>query len=202
MNFLAHLYLSGDSDEFKIGNFIGDFVKGKQYLKYPPKIQTGIMLHRHIDHFTDTSQSTAIKSSKKRLNKKYNKYSSIVIDVFYDHFLATNWNNYSEQPLEYYVNNCYELFTKKKNILPDIVQKFLPKMIKINRLASYSTIEGIQNALKTMSNYTSLPDETDFAIEILINEYDNFGKEFNIFFPQVIKFVENKYQINGIGNVY
>jgi len=35
MNYIAHFALSGNSEYIKIGNFLGDWVKGNNYLKYP-----------------------------------------------------------------------------------------------------------------------------------------------------------------------
>ena len=92
MNFLAHIYLSGDSRELLIGNFIGDYVKGKDYEKYPPAIQDGILLHRKIDWFTDDHSIT--KKAKKLVRGQYGLYAGIVIDIFYDHYLSANWDQY------------------------------------------------------------------------------------------------------------
>src|SRR5258708_857949 len=101
MNFLAHVYLSGDHSKVLVGNFIGDFVKGK-YLRdrYEPEIAKGIELHRAIDYFTDLHP--IVRQSKNRLRPKYNHYSGIIVDIFYDHFLAANWNQDSEVTLPEY----------------------------------------------------------------------------------------------------
>ena len=107
MNFLAHIYLSGDTNEILIGNFIGDYVKGNDYLKYPTNIGKGILLHRKIDAFTDKHSVT--KSCKTFINPKYRKFSGIVIDIFYDHFLATNWEQYSSVPLKEFAIRKYNI---------------------------------------------------------------------------------------------
>ena len=98
MNFLAHLYLSGDNPKVKVGNFIGDFVKGKNLKdRFEADIARGIGLHREIDWFTDTH--SIVKQSKDRLRPKYRHYSGVIVDIFYDHFLAKNWDRYSKQLL-------------------------------------------------------------------------------------------------------
>src|SRR5277367_1527199 len=98
MNFLAHLYLSGDNPKIKTGNFIGDFVKGKNLAdRFEKDIAKGIVLHREIDWFTD--RHPVVKQSKDRLREKYRHYSGVIVDVFYDHFLARNWINYSSKSL-------------------------------------------------------------------------------------------------------
>ena len=98
MNFLAHLYLSGNDPLVRLGNFIGDFVKGRDLAdRYEPAIVKGIELHRAIDEFTD--QHAIVKQSKMRLRPKYRHYAPVIVDIFYDHFLAAGWDNHSEQLL-------------------------------------------------------------------------------------------------------
>ena len=86
MNYLAHLYLSGNDDELKLGNFIGDSVRGSDLSMYPPRVQDGIILHRGIDRYTDSHH--VVMKSKLRLRPKYHKYAPVIVDMFYDHFLG------------------------------------------------------------------------------------------------------------------
>ncbi len=97
MNFLAHLYLSPDNTEIIIGNFIADHIVGNKFQQYSDAIQKGIMLHREIDTYTDAH--AIVRRSKRRLNERYRHYNGVIIDIFYDHFLAVNWNTYSNIPL-------------------------------------------------------------------------------------------------------
>ena len=194
MNFLAHLYLSGESEKMKVGNFIGDYIKGKRYLNYHPEIQQGILLHRYIDSFTDTHQ--LFLSSSNRLKKGYKRYSSVVVDLIYDHFLANNWDQFHTTPINEYVNNTHEVLIKNYLILPKRVKLFLPFLIQSRRLESYAQMEGLREALNIMSRRTSLPDYTDYAIECLQNEYDDFKNEFHLFMKDMLNYVSKSHQIN------
>ncbi len=89
MNFLAHIYLSGNQERVMIGNFIGDFVKGKAWEEFDSAIQRGILLHREIDRYTDDHE--VVIKTKERLRPKYHHYAPVISDVFYDHFLASLW---------------------------------------------------------------------------------------------------------------
>src|SRR5437763_302491 len=140
MNFLAHIYLSGDDPQLMIGNFIADFVKGKKKDDYPLKIKQGIELHRVIDDFTDHHPVTA--RSKNRLRMKYGKYSGVIVDLFYDHFLAADFSEYSDLSLQEFSQRTYDILNKNKSVLPDGVIYFLPFMIERNWLLNYATIEG------------------------------------------------------------
>ena len=188
MNFLAHLFLSGTDPEVKVGNFIGDYVKGNSYNKYSPGIQTGILLHRKIDSFTDSHP--VVKVSATKLQEHYGRYSRVVVDVFYDHFLAVNWHSYSDKDLAGFVTGVHRLLISNYFKLPARVKRFLPFLIKNRRLEKYRYVSGIERSLKIMSSYSTLPDKAGFAIDVLENEYDKFNSEFKEFFPEVITLCE------------
>src|SRR5690606_4476409 len=139
MNFLAHIYLSGTDKDVIIGNFIGDEVKGKSYTEYPVAIQKGLLLHREIDTFTDAQP--IVRQSTKRLHYKYSHYSGVIVDILYDHFLAKNWNMYSDVSLEKFADDFYHLLEKNKAVLPPATLKMIPYMIQGNWLVSYATID-------------------------------------------------------------
>ena len=185
MNYLAHLYLSGTDPHVQIGNFIGDYVKGNKYDKYPPGIKKGILLHRKIDEFTD--KHPMVKQSAAKLYDHYGRYSGIITDMFYDHLLAAGWNDYCKTELPVFVTDVHRLLIYNYFKLPARVKGFLPFLIKNRGLENYKHISGLKRALTIMSNRSSLPAKTDTAIKILEENYDEFRKEFNTFFPDVIR---------------
>ncbi|MDX1762593.1 MAG: ACP phosphodiesterase, partial [Christiangramia sp.] len=180
MNFLAHIYLSGENDQVKIGNFMADSIKGKKYLKYSEEIQKGIILHRAIDYYTDTHP--IFKESTQRLFPKYGHYSGIIVDIFYDHFLAANWNNYSDTPLRIYTKEFYELLHENYQVLPAKVKNFLPYMERDNWLLSYAEIEGIRQVLTGMHRRTAGKSDMHLATKELKEYYKEFENEFETFF--------------------
>ncbi len=190
MNFLAHIYLSQNDDEIKIGNFIADSIRGKKYKKYPPTIQKGILLHRHIDTFTDAHPT--VRMSTKRLHKNYSHYSGVIVDILYDHFLAKNWKNYSDIPLETFVEDFYHLLEDHFEMLPQNVQRMLPHMIHDNWLVSYASIEGITKVLEGMNRRTQNRSKMNLAIVELQEFYDEFEAEFTSFFAELIEFSKQK----------
>ncbi|WP_298520896.1 acyl carrier protein phosphodiesterase [uncultured Kordia sp.] len=190
MNFLAHIYLSHNDDEIKIGNFIADSVRGKKHQEYPPKIQKGILLHRHIDTYTDAHPT--VRMSTKRLHKNYSHYSGVIVDILYDHFLAKNWKNYSDIPLETYVNDFYLLLEDHFEILPQNVKRLLPHMIHDNWLLSYASIEGITKVLEGMNRRTQNRSKMNLAVVELQEFYDEFEAEFTSFFDELIEFSKQK----------
>ncbi|NAS30588.1 DUF479 domain-containing protein [Flavobacteriaceae bacterium R38] len=190
MNFLAHIYLSGERDQIKIGNFIADGIRGKKYLEYPEQIQKGIILHRAIDTFTDAHKT--VRKSTKKLHEPYGHYSGIIVDIFYDHYLAKNWNNYSTTPLDIYAGNFYNLLDDYYQLLPDRYKNMMPYMIKENWLYSYSNIEGISRVLNGMNRRTKNKSKMNFAILELEKYYDEFEEEFTSFFEELITYSNHK----------
>lgn len=190
MNFLAHIYLSGKDEDLIIGNFIADSIKGKKYLNYPPRIQKGILLHRAIDYYTDTHP--VVKKSSSRLFPNYSHYSSVIVDIFYDHFLAANWKDYSDESLESYIAHFYLLLEKRFSVLPAPVQRFFPYMVEENWLLSYATISGIKRILYQMNQRTGGKSKMDLATEDLRKYYREFETDFQQFFPDLQKFSNQK----------
>lgn len=196
MNFLAHLYLSGKNDEIALGNFIADAVKGKAILNYEENIKKGILLHREIDSFTDKHE--VFKKSKKHLHNKYGRYSGVIVDIFYDHFLASNWKNYSKTELKDFTFNAYKFALKRYNILPKKTKRILPFMIAQNWLAGYANLNELKRVFYGMDRRTDFKSGMQCAVDDLLNKYPDFDEEFKTFFPDVIGFVENNNDIRII----
>ncbi|SRX54919.1 ACP phosphodiesterase [Aequorivita sp. CIP111184] len=190
MNFLAHIYLSGNDESVIIGNFIADGIKGKRYEKYPPQIAKGILLHRGIDTFTDAHP--IVHQSTAKLHKNYSHYSGVIVDILYDHFLAKNWSKYSDVPLDEYVDDFYELLRKNFTILPARIQRMMPYMIADNWLLSYATVEGISKILAQMNVRTKGISKMNLAVAELEEFYEEFEAEFTSFFDELIIFSKNK----------
>ena len=193
MNFLAHIYLSGDSKEILIGNFIGDYVKGKKFIGYPEEVKQGIILHRKIDSFTDSHILT--RSSKKIIAEKYGLYAGIVVDIYYDHFLSANWHLYSEIPLREYIHDRYRLLDSGVSIFPAGVKSWFPYFIKSNWLETYIHFEGLNMVFKRMSYRTSLPDHAEYAVDQLKENYDLLKENFLEFFSELREMAIKDYDI-------
>lgn len=190
MNFLAHIYLSGDNDLIKIGNFMADGIRGKHFESYPLEIQKGIILHRAIDTFTDAHP--IFRQSTKRLHEKYHHYAGVIVDVFYDHFLAKNWNTYSDEKLDDFVARFYQSLHDNHINLSERTKGMMPYMIEHNWLVSYQTVEGINRILTQMDQRTKNESKMRFATNELSEFYPEFEEEFTNFFQELILFSNTK----------
>ena len=185
MNYLAHIYLSGNDIELAMGNFIADSDKGYKYNEYPIRWQKGILLHRFIDSYTDSH--LIFKSHAKLFFNSHRHYSRVLIDMYYDHILAKNWSNYHEKSLKDFSNHFYKKLLENEDHLPLNVKSSLKYLISDNWFNLYSTIDGLKRILAQMESrikYTSkLSESTDKFVSLL----SIIEPEFFLFFEDIQK---------------
>ncbi len=190
MNFLAHTFLSCRDEKMLIGNFLGDFVKNKDIPHYEEGIQQGIFLHRKIDTYTDNHP--LVKQGARRLYAAHGKYGSVIIDVFYDHFLAKNWSKYHHNTLDDFTKQVYPVFLNYLPILPPKLQNRLRSMVDDNWLALYAERSGIAKALNRMRSRLSRPSLFEGVMGSFDRDYELLDAEFQVFFPELMVYVERE----------
>lgn len=166
-----------------IGNFIADAVKGSAHEKFPDEIRKGILLHRAIDFYSDNHP--VFIQSVTRLRPAYKKYAGVIIDIYYDHFLAKNWSTYNTSTLSEYADYVHNLLLKNTLIIPEKSLLFLKYALRTNRLVSYATIQGMEEVFLGMSKRTTFKSNMENATTELKKYYSEFGNEFKLFFGDV-----------------
>ncbi len=189
MNFLAHIYLAGNDDGLIIGNFIADMVKGKDYQNYPEDIQKGILLHRQIDTFTDNHP--VWRKTKRRILEEQGKYSGVVVDLYYDHFLAKEWQRFSKEKLEAFVCRNYRLIIKNYRILPNRARFILPFMVRQNWLVNYANLEPLSLIFDRMDRRTAYRSGMKTSVATLQKYYPEIKNDFYKFMPDIIDYVNS-----------
>ena len=190
MNYLAHLFLAEDTPESILGNLLGDFAKGAAKEQYSTAIQHGIELHRKVDNYTDTHP--IVREAKRSISSERKRYAGILIDVFYDHFLAKHWMKYSSIPLQYFTQKVYTLLLQQQNVLPDTLRQILPTMIQQDWLTSYQQISGVEAAIARIARRLKRGEPLVNGVEELKVHYQEFELGFEIFFPELISSVEQR----------
>ena len=190
MNFLAHVYLSRDDFEVALVNLIADQVKGKQIQHYPLKIQKGIQLHRSIDHFTDNHP--LFRASVSALFPEYRHYSRVIVDLYFDHFLAANWGAHHCQTLGEFSFEFYQNIQAYPVDLPDPINHFLGALVKYNWFEYYQTVEGLKAIMTQMDKRTRFDSNLADSATQLVEKYSYFQSHFLKFMPQVILFSKQK----------
>lgn len=191
MNFLAHQYLSFDIPPVMVGNFIADTIRGSQLEKYPEKVQYGIRIHRSIDTFTDSHP--LVLQTRSLLYPWFGKYAAVVQDVFYDHFLAINWKEYSEQSLTTFVKDVYRTLESNKTWMNERAMRTLYYMHSQNWLGNYRFPEGIDRALSGLSYRAKFDSKMDNSLPALEENFDAMNTHFRAFFPELIEVIREEY---------
>lgn len=187
MNYLAHLYLSSHTDATLVGALLGDFVKVDHYRDYPPAVAEAILLHRRIDSFTDAHPLH--RASKRRLDGRFRHTRGLMVDLFYDHFLARSWDRWATIPLNEFAQRVYAAMQTFKGRLPTRLERMLPYMIKDDWLCSYRELENVQKALAGLSRRLSRTNYLAEGLAELEQNYTGLESDFQQFFPQLQQYV-------------
>jgi len=186
MNYLAHAYLSFNHEEILVGNLISDFVKGKNKFNYPEGIQQGITLHRAIDTFTDSHEAT--KLAKNIFSPAYRLYSGAFVDVVYDHFLATDPNEFNEETLKSFSENVYDVLDNHINYLPERLGRMFPYMKLQNWLFNYHTRWGTEASFDGLVKRARYIRESETAASLFEEHYKTLHECYKVFFPDLKSF--------------
>lgn len=191
MNFLAHLFLGPQQPQHALGSLLGDFVKGPlDTILLPEAVKEGVWLHRRIDGFTDAHPM--VLQSKRRVSSTRRRFAGIMVDMFYDHLLATHWQRYSDVPIERFTRDMYAALLAQRAQIPDPAWPIIQRMAQQDWLTSYAELPNLHQALNNISRrftrVTSLPG----AVTELENEYSGFEEDFLSFMPDVIAFAHSE----------
>jgi len=190
MNFLAHAHLSGENDEILFGNFVADAVKGNELMNYEGDIRLGIRIHRKIDVFTDRHET--FRQSVARIRSSFGKYSGIVVDIYYDHFLARNWNDYHRDPLPLFAGHVYDILLDRYGLLPQKTKRLLPFLVTQNWLVGYADFGGLKRVFYGMDRRTGFGSGMKTAVDELKENYDDLYSDFSSFYPGLQEYVFNE----------
>ncbi|MDL2230616.1 ACP phosphodiesterase [Alistipes sp. OttesenSCG-928-L06] len=186
MNYLAHIFLSGADSRMQLGNFIGDAVKGSAYNDYPPVMRAGILLHRAIDNFTDTHP--AVRETIRGLKPHFGRYSAILLDIYFDYLLASEFDRYSDIPLRRFARRFYRALVWNRRRLPERIRRFMWHFIFRDRLGQYAHKTGIRESLEIMVAYKHIGISPEQAIDYLTQHEDELRAMFRSFFAELQQF--------------
>jgi acyl carrier protein phosphodiesterase len=187
MNWLAHVFLSERAVEFRLGNLLADIVKGQEREGMSAEFLRGIQRHQAIDSFTDAHP--VVRRSRARVGSGQRRFSGVLVDVFYDYFLATSWDKYSAVPLPVFTTAFYADIEASSIALPQQAQATVDRMIRRDMLGEYTQIEAVEHSLRRISMRLSARWHRPFTLEAgvadLRTHHDAFAADFAEFFPEL-----------------
>jgi acyl carrier protein phosphodiesterase len=188
MNFLAHAFLARDDADLMLGSLMGDFVKGPLDDRYGPAIKHGLILHRSVDTYTDAHALVA--RSRARIGPARRRYAGILVDLFYDHYLARNWNEYTNVPLDRFTESVYANLLARSGLLPERLQRIAPHMARTDWLGSYRDTAAVGEALDRIGTRLKRGNGLLGSLEDLVENYAGLEEDFRAFFPDAMQFAQ------------
>ena len=187
MNYLVHFLLAGDDDELRLGNLLGDFVKGRverfEHQGLTDRLRTGIQMHRAIDAFSD--RHPAVRHSKEILSPEYGRLAGVIVDVFYDHVLARRWAEHHPRPLPEYTQDLYRTLRDNLHRMPSTVHPLIAAMTRGDWLRGYASQRGIEQALQGMAMRRPVAAGIGTAGRLLSDHFARFSADFDEFLPDL-----------------
>ena len=191
MNFLAHLWLAGPDEGMRLGAVAGDFVKGALPGALPADIAAGVSLHRAIDAFADTHP--AFQRSRERVVGPHRRFAGVMVDMFYDHFLAAQWARWHPQePLAGFAARQYALLAAHRHRLPPRAAPVLGRMAAHDWLSSYREVDTIVYALDRIAGRLRRPEAFLGCGEALRGDYAGFAADAAHFLADARRFAERR----------
>lgn len=190
MNYLAHSLLSFNDEQLLVGNFIADHIKLHKAEHLPDEIKKGMLLHRKIDYFTDTHP--LFVKSKRFFYEGFERYSGVLLDIYYDHILARNFEHYSDEPLQDYVTRIYKVLQSNSQHLPESSKRFLEYAVKNNTFFEYSKKEGIKMVLQHLSYRINHGIDLSLSFPLLEANYEEIERDFFVFMKDITAFLKRE----------
>ena len=190
MNFLAHCLLSCDDEWVLVGNFVADFIRNREVADFSPAVQAGILLHRRIDQYTDAHP--VVRRSTERVRAAHRKYAPVVVDIYYDHLLATQWSAYHGVPLAEFAMRQYQVLEQHLDLMPERLRARLPGMIAGDWLVQYGQLDGLAYTFERLRTRLSRPEQLDGVMTTLAREHEGLLADFEQFFPEIQQYVRRQ----------
>ncbi len=188
LNWLAHVYLSEPSVEFRLGNLLADLVRGEDRDGLPEDFMRGAARHKAIDAFTDAHP--IVHRSRARISAPLRRFSGVLVDIFYDYCLATQWRSFAAEPLDHFTASFYAAVQARPPLpLPSAARETLDRILQHDLLGQYARIEGVEHSLHRISFYLERRWKRRFRLESgaaeLLAQESEFQSDFAEFFPQL-----------------
>jgi acyl carrier protein phosphodiesterase len=189
VNYLGHCLLSFDDEKLLVGNFLGDFTKRKEYDLMPHAIQKGVDLHRFIDDYTDSHQS--FKGARALLSK-YGHYSAVMVDLYFDHFLAREWNKHHSSNLRIYADWVYKTLEAYENELTEKAKYVLPHLRENDWIVAYADTDGFESVLRGMDRRSGYKSGMGFSYSDFLKVEEEMRLLFHTFINDVKRAVTQR----------
>ena len=133
------------------------------------------------------------------MRPEYRRYAGILLDLFYDHFLALQWSRYSPLPLEDFAGRVYRILQANQHSFTAPMQRSMHYMVSNELLQSYREIAGIERALRGIEGRLKRPSRLSGAVAELEANYRDLEEDFAAFFPDLNRYAQQLHLLRDRG---
>ena len=153
-----------------------------------------VALHRRIDSFSD--HHPVFKRSVSRVTPELRRYAGVLIDLFYDHFLARAWPRLEDEPLTDFSGRVYAVLDRHAPLLPANMRPFAEAISRDDWLAGYEQAENVDRALRGLARRRNVAPLTAGHAELMRN-YAGFEADFEEFLEALVSYADEARDTTG-----
>jgi acyl carrier protein phosphodiesterase len=114
------------------------------------------------------------------------------------HFLALNWDQYSNEPFEAFTSKIYDDMRSGLECFPEDARQAMNQIADDDRLGAYRRLDGIEDSLRRVSRRLARRIGRDLGlergVEDLVDHFDGLRDDFAEFFPELRQYSDERLQ--------
>ncbi|MEP2652925.1 MAG: ACP phosphodiesterase [Paraglaciecola sp.] len=161
-------------------------MRGSELSYLPLAIERGIRLHRSVDTFTDSHP--LILDLKQQFSGKLRRMSGVIIDIYFDYLLMTNWDDFAVTSSNSLFDEFYDELDKFVLPINAHFNKQAQRLVKYKWLNQYENRDTCFQAFSSIES--RLGNKIQFAkdADFFIRQHHNlFEKKFSQFYPELLE---------------
>lgn len=187
MNYLAHLFLAQPTAESRMGNLLGDFMRGQQENDFSEGVIAGLYNHRLVDRFTDNH--AAVKSARTGFSASRRRFAGVTLDIVFDHFLLKHFSHFSNISLKHFIRDVYHHLNEQQRMMPDRMRRVVGSMVTHKWLESYADLSQVGIALDRTASRIRFRHSFHGVLEEVEARYDELECCFLALMPALVRHV-------------
>jgi acyl carrier protein phosphodiesterase len=183
MEILLNAYFTNPDPEAMVGSFLGSGYVNNHEHTFSSPIERGQAIGHSINDFIDNHP--VCQQSIQLLSPKARKYGRTILKLYYDHFLARNWQQHSDIPYDQFCHEIVEVLKSHNHLFPYKPKRVVNRVIRKNLVSTLPTINGLNEYIREMTRYNSYNSSILESIGDLVKNYNSFSKDFDLIFPEM-----------------
>jgi acyl carrier protein phosphodiesterase len=186
MNHLAHLVVAGDGDDWRRGAVLGDFWRGAIPAAWPPALRASVRLHRRVDRFVDARLGPA----RARFEPPWRRYAGIVLDVWFDHLLAREFEDLAREPLAAFAARVAPALAQGEPDWPLAARLYMDRLARDAGagLVAYQSLDHVEQVYARIAQRLARENPVADALDAVLPLAPALARDFAALWPGLVAF--------------